>query len=430
MADHLEDIELRSSEVQEILSRPPSTLVRWGITVFFIIILLLFIGGCLFRYPDVVQAEIVITTEHPPVWMVARTTGKLKEIFLQDRHSIKTGEVIAAMENPALTTDMFILKEKLKNFTSTDSCVCNISFPEKMALGTVQPAYNAFMKALSAYRDFLKLDLYTQKEEAICKEIKEYRVYIAHLHKQVGYSEEEMKITESTYNREKKLYQQNVISDAALEDAHRSYLSYKHTAEQLMLTLSSARIREANLEQNIIELKMEHSREANTLLTSLNSAFNELVATINNWEQTYLFTAPADGILSYQHVWQENQEIAMGEKIFSIVAAQAGKIIGKAMLPTSGFGKVKTGQRVNIQLTGYPYMEFGYLTGTILSVSMLADKENYIATISLPQSLTTSYNKNLTFNGELTGIAEIMTDERSFTSRLFAPLKYLWEKHF
>ena len=52
------------------------------------------------------------------------------------------------------------------------------------------------------------------------------------------------------------------------------------------------------------------------------------------------------------------------------------------------------GQRVNISVTGYPYMEFGFLTGKVMSVSLLADDESaYTVTISLPQDLCTSYGK-------------------------------------
>lgn len=61
----IEDIELKSEEIQEILSRPPHALIRWGITVFFMVISFLFIGGCFFSYPDTVEAGITITTENP-----------------------------------------------------------------------------------------------------------------------------------------------------------------------------------------------------------------------------------------------------------------------------------------------------------------------------------------------------------------------------
>ena len=103
------DIELRCEEVQEILTRPPHALVRWGITVFFTVLALFFIGGCFFKYPDVVSAEITVTTEHPPVWIVARGNGKIKEVYGKDREQVKVGKIIAI---PSLSRD----KEKAADY--------------------------------------------------------------------------------------------------------------------------------------------------------------------------------------------------------------------------------------------------------------------------------------------------------------------------
>ena len=167
-----------------------------------------------------------------------------------------------------------------------------------------------------------------------------------------------------------------------------------------MTSLSSAKIQEAQLQQNILETRMERSREANTLGTALKAAYNELQVSIEDWKMTYLFISPAGGILSYNNVWQKNQNVNSGDKVFSIVASQTGDIIGKIKLPVNGSGKVKPGQRVNISVTGYPYMEFGFLTGTVVSVSLLKDSDSmYTVTVSLPQNLCTSYGKALDFNG-------------------------------
>ena len=142
----------------------------------------------------------------------------------------------------------------------------------------------------------------------------------------------------------------------------------------MMTSLSSAKIQEAQLQQNILETQMERSREANNLVATLKAAYDELQVGIEDWKKTYLFISPANGIL--------------------------------------------------------PYMEFGFLTGKVVSVSLLTDdKSMYTVTVSLPQDLRTSYGKVLEFKGELTGIAEVMTDERSVTGRLFGPLRYLWEKY-
>lgn len=424
------DIELRCEEVQEILTRPPHALVRWGITAFFSVLALFFIGGCFFKYPDVVSAEITITTEHPPVWIVARGSGKIKEVYGKDRERIEAGKIIAVLENPAETEDVLLLEEALQDFCLTDSCVYGILFPEHLALGSIQAVYATFIKSLTDYRNFLALDLYEQKIEATCKELQEYRNYIRHLNRQAELDKEQVRIAETVHSREKKLFGEGLTAQSDYEEAKQVFLNRQQGQEQMMTSLSSAKIQEAQLQQNILEIRMERSREANTLGTALKAAYNELQVSIEDWKMTYLFISTAGGILSYNNVWQKNQNVNSGDKVFSIVASQTGDIIGKIKLPVNGSGKVKPGQRVNISVTGYPYMEFGFLTGTVVSVSLLKDSDSmYTVTVSLPQNLCTSYGKVLDFNGELTGTAEVMTDERSVTGRLLEPLRYLWVKY-
>ena len=430
MEEQEKDIELRSEEVQEILTRPPHALVRWGITVFFGLLALFFIGGCFFKYPDTVDATVTVTTEHPPVWIVARGSGKLKELYRHDRDSVYAGDIIAVLDNPAVTSDVLALKEELAGFAITDSCVLAMKFTERWALGSIQAAYASFLRNLTDYRNFLTLDLYEQKVEATVRELNEYRNYIGHLQRQVELDKQQSSIAETVHDREKRLYEDGLTAKAEYEKAQQELLSKRQGTEQLMTSLSTARIQEAQLEQSMIETKMEREREKNTQLTALKTALDELKTQMDDWELSFLFVSPANGILSYNDVWQKNQNVNGGDKVFSIVAEDTGAIIGKIKLPDSGSGKVRPGQRVNISVTGYPYMEFGFLTGQVQTVSLLADEAGtYTVTVSLPQELNTSYGKTLDFSGELAGTAQILTDERSVTARLLSPLQYLWEKY-
>lgn len=430
MEEQEKDIELRSEEVREILTRPPHALVRWGITVFFGLLALFFIGGCFFKYPDTVDATVTVTTEHPPVWIVARGSGKLKELYRHDRDSVYAGDIIAVLDNPAVTSDVLALKEELAGFAITDSCVLAMKFTERWALGSIQAAYASFLRNLTDYRNFLTLDLYEQKVEATVRELNEYRNYIGHLQRQVELDKQQSSIAETVHDREKGLYEDGLTAKAEYEKAQQELLSKRQGTEQLMTSLSTARIQEAQLEQSMIETKMEREREKNTQLTALKTALDELKTQMDDWELSFLFVSPANGILSYNDVWQKNQNVNGGDKVFSIVAEDTGAIIGKIKLPDSGSGKVKPGQRVNISVTGYPYMEFGFLTGQVQTVSLLADEAGtYTVTVSLPQELNTSYGKTLDFSGELAGTAQILTDERSVTARLLSPLQYLWEKY-
>ncbi len=65
------DLKLRSEEMQDILSRTPNWMIRWGTILIFAIILMLFFVSWFIKYPDIVTTAIVITTAIPPEKLVA-----------------------------------------------------------------------------------------------------------------------------------------------------------------------------------------------------------------------------------------------------------------------------------------------------------------------------------------------------------------------
>lgn len=77
-------VELRSEEVQEIMGQIPAWIIRWGITVLFVVIGVLLIGSCFFKYPDVITAQMTLTSPHPAVQIVARTSGRISRLYVAD----------------------------------------------------------------------------------------------------------------------------------------------------------------------------------------------------------------------------------------------------------------------------------------------------------------------------------------------------------
>jgi glycerol-3-phosphate responsive antiterminator len=91
--------------------------------------------------------------------------------------------------------------------------------------------------------------------------------------------------------------------------------------------------------------------------------------------------------------------------------------------PASGLGRVRVGQEVNIKLSGFPYMEFGVIKGRIRSLSLVPANDVYIAEVDLVNGLTSSYSIKLNFVSEMTGTADIITDNSRLIFRLIKPLK-------
>ena len=108
-------VEIRSSNVQEILGHVPVWIVRWGITLITVIVLGVLTGSWFYQYPDIVRSPVMVTTENPPSPVVAKASGRIIALFVSDTQIVEQGQTLAVIENPADFEQVFQLKEKLEN---------------------------------------------------------------------------------------------------------------------------------------------------------------------------------------------------------------------------------------------------------------------------------------------------------------------------
>lgn len=422
-----EESIIRSEDVQEILSTPPHTLLTIGSTVIGGILFILFIGCFIFKYPDTISSNVTITKAEPPVWIVAKSSGRLQELYAKDGQNVKAGDAIAVIENPASTTDVLKLDSLL---TATFDGGKRIEFSLNDAhLGSIQGAYTALVRAITDYNNFVDNNLYEQRIAAEEAQLKPYSAYVESIKKQVGYSQQINTLNNVNYQREKNLYDKGLTSTSDLESTEQSLLNSNMSTEQMRSSLSNARIQVAQIQNTISELKLQKEQEKRQLETTLQSAWESTKTAIEEWKQQYLLQSPIAGRVSYNNLWKINQNIASGDKAFAIISSKNQLTIGKAKIPIAGSGKVKIGQRINIQLDGYPYLEYGFVTGRIISVASMPDDDVYTATFELQNSQVTSYGKKIHQTGDLTGIGEIITDNLSVAERIIGPLKYLFYRN-
>jgi len=157
------------------------------------------------------------------------------------------------------------------------------------------------------------------------------------------------------------------------------------------------------------------------------NAYEQLQTQIKTWEQNYLLISPIDGVVTFTKYWQHNQNIIAGEVLATVVPQHKTKIIGKIELPPRGAGKVKDGQFVNVKFDNYPYMEYGMIKVQIAHISLVPinkeNQKNYILEVVFPDSLVTNYGKTLEFSQEMTGCAEIITEDLRLLDKFLNPIR-------
>lgn len=148
------EIELRSEEVQEVMSHIPPAILRYGISVLSTIVILLLAGSAFFRYPDKVEAELTLTTQSPPAYIIAGNSGRIERLYVANKQDVHTNDLLGVISNTANTEDMLYLREKLrvwKNSGSRIELIGDLLFNRLPELGSVQTAYAACRLAWDNY---------------------------------------------------------------------------------------------------------------------------------------------------------------------------------------------------------------------------------------------------------------------------------------
>ena len=427
-----DNIELRSESVQEILGKMPSWIVRVGSGLVFLVVLVLVIGSWFFSYPEIIESKLVLTTENPPAELIARANGKIVELKVGDKQKIKAGELLAIIENSADFEDMFLLRDELKKAKSflTDEKKINIvSSNKSYRLGEVQARFNIYLKACADYNRFVELKYHEKKKVSLIQKRSNYRMYFNRQYKQQTILKKELVIVSKEFNRDSLLYTRGVISNSEYQKSEKIYLQQSYAFHGSRTTLSSTQIQINELDQEMIDLDLDKEKQRQELQDIITQANDNLLAQMDIWEQNYLLKSPIDGTVSFNSFWSANQNVKQGDRVFTVLPSNSTRIIARVELGMTRSGKVKLGQRVNIKLNNYPYMEFGMLEGRIRSISQVPEGDNYSLDVELSNGLITNYGIKLNFAQEIEGVAEIITEDQRLFQRIFNPLKALLKEH-
>ncbi len=405
MTDDL-DLYTKSDEVQEVMNYVPHWIVRSGITIVFITILMLLGVSWLIKYPDVIKARVTIISQTPPIKVVARSNGKLT-LYVKDHDPVTPGKILAVIENPANIEDVFVLKkkmEKFKSFLKNPGSITNIVFDRTASLGELQDTYTEFIKNINS----LKLILEHENNDNLEGISPTYGDEISKLVYQKVLLTKDLKVAEKKYTSSKILFKKGLLSEMELADIE---VEFKKKLDTM-----------AYVKGDIKYVK-------NNLILSIQLTYKRLESQLDEWNYKYVLIAAIKGNVSFFDFWSNNQFVNAGDDVMTVVP-KSHNIIGKVYLPIAGSGKVKKGQKVNIQCDNYPCREYGFVKGEVASISLMPQNDQFLVNVELPDGLNTTFNKKLDFKQEMDGTASIVTEDLRLIQRFFNEFRYLFSSSF
>lgn len=422
----LDNINLRSEQVQEVLETPPNWLIRWGSLVMLGIILLFFLLACIIKYPEFISSTIIISSQNPPEKIEVRIDSRIEKLIAKDQKTVKKGDLLMVLESSADDQDIYQLKKILDSLSTKQLSKFPLQLVSSFRLGEVQEDYNTFAKALEEEILFTNLQPYAAEEVTALKGITDYKERVANLRQQHILESSKLQLTEKNYKRSESLHREGVIAALELEnekvkllEAQRNFKNTEISIAQLEETILNFKKIKSGADVNIVKEKTSYSSASILLLEKLKKALRQ-------WEKTYLIYASIDGTLSYLQFLGEKQFVKAGSTLLSILPNNRQITIGQMHIGAQNQGKIKINQKVLIKLDNYKYQEYGIVQGKIKSIALVQDKDSkYYIEVALPNGLQTSYHKTIVFDKELSGTADIVTEELTLAERILSQLRSL-----
>jgi multidrug resistance efflux pump len=404
-------------EIQYLLGNAPGWMMRFGITAVAGLLALLLWLSYVLRYPDVVEAGVVLTMHRPPIRVMAAAGGRIAELHTSEGATVEAGAVLTVLENTAHLPDVQQLEAWLAAPTET--------LPTGLRLGELQQACSALAQHWQDLRYFRRHHGVEEQATHLRGQITQLRAVNENLSRQKDIMRRELALAEQEYRRQQQLHAGGVISDKEWHSSEAAYLAQERQVESAEAAILQNEMQIRQLESQVSELYRIKSERENEKSLTVSEDLQRTHSAIAEWKLRYLVTAPVSGQVSLYKVWSAQQSVAPGEEVLAISPASLERVIGRAELPALQSGRVAVGQRASIRLDGYPAEQFGEIEASVVSVALLPRSDAYLVELSLPDTLRSTYGKLLPFKPEMSGAARIVTEERRVLDRMLGHMRDL-----
>lgn len=423
----MEQIKLREFLQEEVHNMRPSAWAVYGIYIVFGFVLIILAASYFIQYPDIVISEACFESSNPSVTLPARSNSKIITIRSKDGSRVHKGDLIAILNTNSNYEDVFHLLEVLDKYKIDKDWLS--LFEDLLGydpqLGSmIQGAYNELMLHLLEFYKITKLSS-VDKQIARLKEEAIYRREICHNFNSIEYYNDSIEaFVANRTDIDSVLYSDSYISKLQYENTLQGFLESKKgfIQEKLGALQNDLQLIQVNNSiENLIQIKEETLLQ---LEVNINISYTNLMVAIALWQEGYVIRSPIDGLVCFLKPLKLNQYVSQEEPLITVLPDSVSYVVN-LRIPFSGAGKIKKGQRVNIKLNDYPYTEYGFIEGKLINISNVANDDHYIGVVQLNNNNFTAYDKEIVIKEKAMGIAEIITNDRSWLGRIFEKFVYI-----
>lgn len=413
-------------EITDIISKHPPFIVRWGITIFFCIVLVM-IGACWFiSYPDLVMANARLTGLNTPRPVLSRTEGRLLSLSTKEGAWVEKGQTLGFIESVAHAGDVFLLEQWLDTlqqsiYRNNSHAVARVyqqlsllQQGQTWQLGELHSNFQQFMQVYVQYINYINAGFFVRKKQMLAMDVAQLNRMQSILQAQATLQEQDLALSQQTFEAQRSLANEKVISPFEFRQEQSRLIGKE-------LTLPQIEAGKVGNEMQQLEKQKELANLDNDIFNqhqNFRQALYAMQAQVQLWKQQYVLTSPDSGTVLFAAFYQPRQVLRNGQVLLYVSPPQS-QYFAELVVPQYNFGRVAAGQQVRLKLQAYPFEQFGALEGQIEAIQQASTDSGFLARVRLPDSLLTQNNYTVFYREGLTAQAEIITDNLNLLQRLY-----------
>ncbi|MFP4529555.1 MAG: HlyD family secretion protein [Candidatus Kapaibacterium sp.] len=225
---------------------------------------------------------------------------------------------------------------------------------------------------------------------------------------------------EKIYNEDKKLFENDVITEYQLVASQEKYLNLKGSVSNI---INSFKIEIFNTLENLLEQRSQIYNQYNSIKQELeqseiageNIIIRDKLVVINSKYPGEVVELSAK---SYEY-------IGRGTQLLTIVRGDMPKF-GRMYISDGDMGKVAPGQKITVKFEAYPYQEYGVQSGSLVNIS--PDPQPGAGGIQYAAKMDfDNLNPKIDLKYGMSGVAEINTGSKRMIETVFMPITKIFD---
>ena len=423
-------IPTQDQQIDDLIGHAPGWLLHSGITIVALVAAILITISALIKYPDKIVAEGIMSSGNPPIAHVTQVSGIIDKIFVENGEEVEDGDALIYMKNNVNIADLESLKGFVSRYKQTKKVphFLDYSCPKNLQLGNLQNSYTQLQLQFAHFQQTLRQSGVFQQIKTLENEIEKTTELRAILQKEKAYSKDELELIERDFKRSTILNKEGVISDVDKEKVEGEWIRYQKQYANLDNGIVQNKIKEEQLILQSQQLIEERAIKVESHQHSINQIIAAIESEIVKWERDHYVLTEINGQVLLQPNIAADKHVNANTKILSVIPQTLieGKSI-KAYVDHNGIGKISKGDKCILKVNAYPHKEYGTITSVVSEISKIpvaieeheaSAKYGYLVTANIPDTLITTYGREIPFRPESKVSTEIITEDNTILERI------------